>query len=156
MRRKPYNGCRGDGGCWWPRTENPPSTRSLATKNDEKSAAHTNGWRLADKAQTIFVRVIRRGVFHAGNVNVALLLHRSLILETTFSLTGNKLELAFSDLEEITSALMRLQCAQKLKHPFFHTYFSFLYEQKFRFSTYPFVFLFLPEISPSLMHDTTS
>lgn len=72
---------------------------------------------------------------------MASLLHRSDNPETTFSLTGNKLELAFSDVAEITSALMRLQCAQKLGHPVFHTYFSFSNEQKSRFSTCPFVFL---------------
>jgi hypothetical protein len=66
-----------------------PLARSLS--RDEKSAAHTNGWRLADKAQAIFVRVIRRGVFHAGNVKVASLLHPSHNLETTFSLTWNKI-----------------------------------------------------------------
>jgi hypothetical protein len=78
---------------WWVLVapDGKPSLRSLATKNDEKSAAHTNGWRLADKAQAIFVRVIRRGVFHAGNVNVASLLHRSDNLETTFFLTWNKI-----------------------------------------------------------------
>jgi hypothetical protein len=67
-----------------------------------------------------------------------------------------KLELAFSDVAEITSALTRLQCAQKFKHPFIHTSFSFLYEQKFRFSTCPFVFLFLAEISPSLKLDAAA
>lgn len=37
---------------------------------------------------------------------------------------------------------MRLQCAQNFRHPFFHTSFSFLYEQKFRFSTSFCVFVF--------------